>query len=409
MLKAKIFICFVVVIMTCQLCIANPIPEPFIMEFSTDPPWIEVCAYESMTGAEFRTLEGWISIISGEPNGDCIVLLDSSNTSGFILDPEGDSIIFDIPYGFGEKVGYGIYGNLAGTPPPGASIVVGMYSVGYPDPYDYELFYNFCLSPTPGQMDDFMYMEFLWGCSNLIINEISSNNTSPNSNYIELYNAGDSPVCTDNLKLISNAIYSFSPPWLTIFPGEYYVVEEDDFPSGFTLNTSQDVVYLAAEYDDYRQLYAVVDQVGWSSNHGENISFIRYPDGDVNFYNWLDFMGYNDQTSYTFENGYPTRGMPNDPVGIEENKIPIHFSSLACYPNPFNAQARISFTLVKDSYIKLSIYDITGRLVDIISEGRFSAGEHTMIWDASEKPSGMYFAHLDNSQSSITRKLVLLK
>jgi len=70
-------------------------------------------------------------------------------------------------------------------------------------------------------------------------------------------------------------------------------------------------------------------------------------------------MGCSDETSYTFENGFPTYGEPNSPImDIEENILPERIASLYCYPNPFNAQTTISFSLERETHAKISIYDI---------------------------------------------------
>jgi len=97
-------------------------------------------------------------------------------------------------------------------------------------------------------------------------------------------------------------------------------------------------------------------------------------------------------------------------TSVGENKIPKPFIiNLSCYPNPFNAQTTISFSLERETHIKISIYDITGRLIEVITESSFSPGKHCIIWNAGDLPSGIYFANLKTTEVSITEKLVLLK
>ncbi len=100
-----------------------------------------------------------------------------------------------------------------------------------------------------------------------------------------------------------------------------------------------------------------------------------------------------------------------------ELPLPESFGIANCYPNPFNAQSMIEFTLPDPDQISLSIYDINGRLVNELVEGYIDAGYHQVIWsgvnNAGKKvSSGVYFAKLksigNNSATSI-EKLVLLK
>lgn len=79
------------------------------------------------------------------------------------------------------------------------------------------------------------------------------------------------------------------------------------------------------------------------------------------------------------------------------------------YPNPFNPETRISFFLPKASPLTLEIFDIQGKLVEVLKNGVVSAGEHSINWNANSNPAGIYFARLKTGNQSQTVKLVLLK
>lgn len=101
--------------------------------------------------------------------------------------------------------------------------------------------------------------------------------------------------------------------------------------------------------------------------------------------------------------------IPTD-VGGENNVIiPSHFSLLQNYPNPFNAVTIIKFVLPETGDIRLSIYNLLGQRVTTLLECEQEAGEHAVIWDAPDFPSGIYFARLEAGEHYQSIKMVLLK
>jgi len=82
---------------------------------------------------------------------------------------------------------------------------------------------------------------------------------------------------------------------------------------------------------------------------------------------------------------------------------------LALYPNPFNSSTRLNYDLPQTGSVKLAVYDLTGRLVRTLEDRAIPQGRHTLIFDGSGLPSGMYFVRLQSHSFSQTRKLLLLK
>ncbi len=83
--------------------------------------------------------------------------------------------------------------------------------------------------------------------------------------------------------------------------------------------------------------------------------------------------------------------------------------NLSAYPNPFNAVTQIQFTLPRDSYAQVSLFEITGRWVTTLATGRYEAGTHLVALDAYSLPSGVYVYRLEADASVLSRKLLLLK
>jgi hypothetical protein len=79
------------------------------------------------------------------------------------------------------------------------------------------------------------------------------------------------------------------------------------------------------------------------------------------------------------------------------------------YPNPFNPQTTISYTLSHDAMVELSVYDLSGRMVESLVNGQQYPGEFSVSWTANGLPSGMYIARLIVDGESFTKKMMLMK
>ena len=59
--------------------------------------------------------------------------------------------------------------------------------------------------------------------------------------------------------------------------------------------------------------------------------------------------------------------------------------------------------------MSLRVFDINGRIVDVLMNGELEAGEHEVIWNAFNHSSGIYFVELTSMKNRSVQKLVLLK
>ena len=96
-------------------------------------------------------------------------------------------------------------------------------------------------------------------------------------------------------------------------------------------------------------------------------------------------------------------------VSINQQNIPNKFVLYQNYPNPFNPVTTIKFDLASKSDIIIKVYDMTGREVDIIAKGNFSAGEHTINWSADKFASGVYFYEISTGSFKDVKKMILIK
>jgi hypothetical protein len=98
-------------------------------------------------------------------------------------------------------------------------------------------------------------------------------------------------------------------------------------------------------------------------------------------------------------------------TGVKEQQgnLPEKFVLDQNYPNPFNPATTFSFTLPSQSFVSLKVFDALGREVATLASEEMSAGSHSMRWDASKVPSGVYYYRLQAGTFIETKQAVLLK
>jgi len=94
--------------------------------------------------------------------------------------------------------------------------------------------------------------------------------------------------------------------------------------------------------------------------------------------------------------------------------IPMDFTVLPAYPNPFNPSTTISYGLDTDSYVTIEIYDITGKLISTLFNEEQPQGWYTLIWNGTNQhgtqvPAGLYLSRIIAGNDVRTNKLMLLK
>ncbi|MAJ43516.1 MAG: hypothetical protein CMF96_02065, partial [Candidatus Marinimicrobia bacterium] len=85
------------------------------------------------------------------------------------------------------------------------------------------------------------------------------------------------------------------------------------------------------------------------------------------------------------------------------------FSFDTPYPNPFNPVTTFKYRLPIETMVSLGIYDIEGRNISTLFEGRKTAGIHTIKWNAEHFSNGVYFIKIVAGDFVKTQKLMLVK
>ncbi|MBU8934867.1 MAG: T9SS type A sorting domain-containing protein [candidate division Zixibacteria bacterium] len=89
--------------------------------------------------------------------------------------------------------------------------------------------------------------------------------------------------------------------------------------------------------------------------------------------------------------------------------VPVSYGLLQNYPNPFNPTTTISFTLQKGSDYSLTIYNVSGQEVARFEGSAEASTTQNIVWDASDRATGIYFYRLSTDDKTETKKMTLLK
>jgi hypothetical protein len=127
----------------------------------------------------------------------------------------------------------------------------------------------------------------------------------------------------------------------------------------------------------------------------DSFPFVKLGAGEGSFVNNWDNSGESFKESYANIN--------------TETFAPLSFALLPNFPNPFNPTTKLTYSLPVNSEVSLIVYDINGREVLRLVEGFQNAGIYEANFDASNLPSGVYFAYLKAESFRQTQKLLLLK
>lgn len=107
--------------------------------------------------------------------------------------------------------------------------------------------------------------------------------------------------------------------------------------------------------------------------------------------------------------------IPDDVTSLTESQnILTTFKLIQNYPNPFNPSTTIQYELPNNGKVKVSIFDLKGRLVKTLLEQSQQIGVHKIIWDGKNKSgvkasSGFYIYSVRFENSIFSKKMILLK
>jgi len=132
----------------------------------------------------------------------------------------------------------------------------------------------------------------------------------------------------------------------------------------------------------------------------------------------IDSPPYSDDPYYymvTALNRNHNQSEPSDYIMLDVTSAPetddliATYSLSQNYPNPFNPETNIRFTIPESDQVSLTVYDMLGREVQVLLDENMYAGEHTVRFDASHLPSGVYIYRINAGEFTESKRMIFAK
>ena len=93
----------------------------------------------------------------------------------------------------------------------------------------------------------------------------------------------------------------------------------------------------------------------------------------------------------------------------EDNLLPSIFDISNAYPNPFNPSTTVNIDIPEAGLLNVSVYNLTGQLVETLVNENVVSGSHSFVWDASGLTSGLYVMSANYNGKAYNQKVTLVK
>lgn len=108
-----------------------------------------------------------------------------------------------------------------------------------------------------------------------------------------------------------------------------------------------------------------------------------------------------------------TYGTPFSPTSIEESSystnVPQRTTLIGNYPNPFNPETTIHFTLRQAADVSLTVFDLSGKRVTQLADREYAAGAHQVFFSGEALSSGTFLYVMDTGGQRMVKRMVYLK
>ena len=258
------------------------------------------------------------------------------------------------------------------------------------------------LSPERAEYEFYIYRSVIEVVpEDLVINELLASNQTiqedQNGSYddwIELYNNSDTPIDLSGYHLSDDSlnIRKWSFPDTIIEANDYLIVWADNdaeagLHANFKLSRNGESIILSNNENEVIDIIAYPEQT-------PDISYGRFPNGTGPFTHMEpSFSGFNSNVVTNLE--------------VIESESPF-----SAYPNPFYELISFSLHLDRQQYIRMNVYNNTGKIVKTIVDGNLSAGDHTLQWvpqlQNGQLASGQYIIKVTKDDQTLAYPIMYL-
>jgi hypothetical protein len=229
-----------------------------------------------------------------------------------------------------------------------------------------------------------------------------------------------------NISSLDAGVYSLTI-WFHAYIGEthkYDNNEGNDYVATFTIPDDQVPITLASFAADAVQ--GVVNVTWVTESETENNHFVLRRNGEI--LATIDGAGTTTEShTYAFVDRHVETGRvysyalsdvsyggvetAHDAITVEilAGAATESFALEAAYPNPFNPQTTVPYSLATDSPVDLAVYNTRGMRVATLFSGEREAGTYESVWHAANMPSGIYLIRMTAEGRILTQKVVLMK
>jgi hypothetical protein len=123
-----------------------------------------------------------------------------------------------------------------------------------------------------------------------------------------------------------------------------------------------------------------------------------------------NLIGISVEDSLILKSGFLYSAQPMMTAISRQNSIwPYSFELYQNFPNPFNPVTKIKFSLPEPAKVKIEIYNILGQHIITLLNSNKDAGIHTVLFNAGQYPSGLYFYTIQANHFQTVKKMMLIK
>jgi hypothetical protein len=170
--------------------------------------------------------------------------------------------------------------------------------------------------------------------------------------------------------------------------------------------------YISVEDIDTTDLFSKISRVIVYRLDGLLLKYVNLSDlfGPYNFYFPGEPPG-TSNTTKTLIGGTISGEEFGEPLSAkgQNNSALKDFSLSQNFPNPFNPETKINFSIPEMNYVTLKVYDVLGNEIETLVNDEKPAGTYQVSFDASGKPSGVYFFQIKSKYSTLSKKMIYLK